>query len=1196
MNQNDSIETFIESEFKHINRLATQRRLSDALNRCLKIFGIYPNNPRVLQGLGILRFRTGEPDEGERLLKSAIDLDPEYADAYFNLGMMLRNSCRFDEAESLYRKALELDPLHYKALSSLAFILTKKKRFQEANECCIQAIKINPRYSNAYENLGYIMGALGHLGESVRLHRKALSFRNNEAAHSSLLFSLNALYGVSQPEIFSEAKIWGKKYLRSHIAVKCHLNSPIKERRIRIGYVSGDFKYHPVGYHLKPVFAAHDSSVVEIYMYNTFPNTDELTVELSEYSYAYRDISSMSDDDAERIIRDDNIDILVDLSGHTAFHRMHLFSRKPAPVQATWIGFFNTTGVPAIDYIISDPITIPIGQDDLFVEKVTRLPNCRFCYSPPTYAPEIASLAAQKLGYITFGSFNKIAKINAETIILWCKIMSSISGSRLILKATSLEDDSLKNELARQFENHGIPRNRIDFRSDTPHPEMLAEYGDVDIALDTYPFNGGATTCEALWMGVPVVTLEGEIPISRQSKAFLHTIGHPEWVASSVEDYIKIALNLASDLKTLSKIRKKLRMEMNDSPLCDGHSFAKDLEKLYRQMWCTWCDTYSSAATLEPIKKISVEVVYNAGVTSMTDNDYQHAIQLFQEVLRRKPRHSLAANNLGICLFQIGSTIESVHSFKRAIRHDKQFCEAYSNLGKVLVELGLFRDAIKACTCAVRLQPNHINSLINLGNSYREVGKINEAYRSYQRVLEIDHRNVDALKLMSSASLACGDVDAAIDLLKKALKIQPQNISVISSLIFNSQYSSTTTQKSIFKLSRKYVDNIKISTSIKENNFFELKVPFRKSKLNVGFVSADFKSHPVGMLLVSLFKNNNNESMALYCYNNGRKNDGITDYYRLSAYGWREIAGLSDDEAEQLIKKDGIDILVDLSGHTDGNRLQMFSRRIAPVQASWLGYGHTTGLETMDYIIADDDLIRKNDERWFSEKIIRLPHGRFCFTPPSTSPEVVELPFNDNGYITFGCFNNLAKVSLEVVDVWANVLHSIPRSRLILKSKYFVDASVREKYRIEFKKRGISPRRLELRNQSGYYLMLCEYGDVDIALDPFPFSGGMTSLEALWMGVPVITLPGELPISRQTSSFLKQIGLSSLIASNKEEYVRISSLLAKDYSRLDIIRTTLREYMLNSPLCYGRSYADSLNNAFIMMTRCAQTLNKGLEL
>jgi predicted O-linked N-acetylglucosamine transferase (SPINDLY family) len=1173
-------EEHIEQEFKEINRLTDRGQLKKALKLCEALFVVYPEHPRVLQGLGLLRYRTlGDRQEAERLLRKAIQLKPDFADAYNNLGLVMHNAALQDEAEELFRTAVKYNPNGYKALTSLATVLITKDQIQEAQKLCERALLLNPKHPLIYQNLASIMLAYGKADEAIMYIRKSMKIMKTFSADSQLLFVMNLVPSLTQKDIFVESVRWGRKYSQNYYKKnRGHLNSNLPERIIRIGYVSGDFKLHPVTFHLKPVLAAHNKNRFEIFLYNSFPHVDKLTEELSEYASIYRDISSLSDDKVEALIRMDGIDILVDLAGHTAFNRLGLFVRKSAPIQVAWLGYFNTTGLSTIDYMISDLNTTPLGDDEFFSEQLYRLPNCRFCYQPMPIAPDVASTPALQNGYLTFGSFNAIQKITPTVIALWSRLLLMIPDARIILKSKFFKDTIIKDDFLCKFLAHGISAKRIELRPSSSYVDMLAEYGDIDIALDTFPYNGGATTCEALWMGVPVVTLEGGTPISRQSKAFLYTIGNPEWVASNAEEYIEIIQHLTANVNVLQLIRSGLRQKMDSSPLCDGKTFTGQLEATYRQMWQQWCATTTPR---ESFRQFTTDELCYAGLNYLKDGDVQRAFDLINRTLRRNPNHIQALNGLGKIYEKSGNYAAAKKIFRKAIRRDPLYFYSYFNMGFLLLNSAKFKEARKEFLCSLEINPDHIETLVNLGGAHRLLGCLSDAQHYCEKALQISPEHIAALSRLAFVLGDQGDNRRAIENLKRAMELEPDNFEVLSGLLAYMFYSIETHQKDIFELSSRIgtVMNRIVPSASKGQLSSDV-----RDHLRVGFVSPDFSLHPVGMLLVALFNEYNSERLSLYCYcNEPSKSDALTEWYQNVATAWRNISRTSDIEAAALIQDDKIDILVDLSGHTIRHRLQLFSLCPAPVQATWMGFGHTTGLNSIDYIIADSEFIRPQDEQWFAEKVMRLPSNRFCFVPPSPCPEVVEPSLYDNDYITFGSFNNPKKITEQVVAVWSQILKSVPQSRLILKYKTFGDKAVKTRYQELFKNHGVARRRIEFRRDSNSFFMMMEYGDIDIALDPFPFTGGMTSLFSLWMGVPIISLAGELPISRQTKSFLDLVGLNDLVAYTYDEYVSKAVALANDPQRLTEIRESLRQAMLESPLCDAKKYASDVCDLFFKM-------------
>jgi protein O-GlcNAc transferase len=541
--------------------------------------------------LGKLLQEQGNPEKAVSYYEAAVKLKPDFLDALSNLGNTLLTLNRPDEAVVLFNRALAIKPDFIAAYVNLAAALRAVQRLQEAVETCETALRLQPDLPEAHVNLGMALQALGRLDEAaVALEQGIRLAPGAQPVHTGLILNMHYQATVSEAEIFAAAQRFA-----TQLAVTANTrftNLPDPARRLRVGYVSGDFKQHPVGFFLSPVLANHDPASIEIYAYNNHTQNDWVTQQLRALCAQWRSVVGMSDQSFASLVAADGIDILVDLSGHTSDSRLGVFALKPAPVQLSWLGFWGTTGLPTIDYILSDVTTIPEGDERHYSETVFRLPDSRFCYAPPYYAPTPATTPAYlKNGYVTFGSFNNLSKIGPDVIELWARVLQQTPTARLLLKWASLADGAVRQSLFDSFALHGIGPERLTMRPASPHHEMLAEYGDMDIALDPFPFSGGLTSCEALWMNVPVVTLPGSRAVSRQTQGFLRAIGLPELVASSADDYVRITTDLAADRPRLAELQRTLRRRMAASPLCDGYVFTRNLEAAYRTMWQSWCET-----------------------------------------------------------------------------------------------------------------------------------------------------------------------------------------------------------------------------------------------------------------------------------------------------------------------------------------------------------------------------------------------------------------------------------------------------------------------------------------------------------------------------------------------------------------------------------------------------------------------------
>jgi len=580
--------------------LREQARLEEAVACYQRALALKPDHAKACFQLGDCLKTLGRLEEAAAALQQAVAVQPDFAEAHWALANCRFDQGRLDEAMAGYQRALQLAPDFAGAHYGAGNVRFERSCHEEAATSYRRALAIYPDYADAHNNLGNTLQAQGRTVEAIASYRRGLAVKPDFArVHSNLLFALNYPAEVSAEALFAEHRAFESQHALALAGeVQPHDNERSPERRLRVGYVSADFKYHPVGYFFEPVLAAHDRAQVEIYCYSNVSQPDEITARLQAKATVWRNIAALDDAALANLIREDGIDILVDLSGHTGGNRLLAFARKPAPIQVGWLGYFNTTGLDAMDYAIWDGASLPPEAERWFTEKIVRMPDSRFCYLPPSYAPSVAPLPALKRGgAITFGSFNNIAKISPAVVGLWSQLLHAVPRARLLLKWKSLGDDTVRQRYLQLFAAHGIDADRLELRGETPHQQMLAEYGDVDIALDPFPYSGGLTSCEALWMGVPVVTLAGPRPVSRQTLGYLSLLNLQDLAAGSEDQYVQIAANLAHDLDRLADLRSGLRDTMAASPLCDGPRFARNLEQRYRAMWSDWCGNPGSSET-----------------------------------------------------------------------------------------------------------------------------------------------------------------------------------------------------------------------------------------------------------------------------------------------------------------------------------------------------------------------------------------------------------------------------------------------------------------------------------------------------------------------------------------------------------------------------------------------------------------------
>ncbi len=569
-------------------------QFDDAMTHYRRALDIQPEFAEAHGNLGKVLNDLGRLEEAVTSYRRALEIKPSIAETHYNLGNALNDLGRHADATASYGRALELRPEFAEAHSNLGNALQDLGRLDDAVLSYWRALDINPDYQEAHFNLGSAMQNLGQFDAAESSYRRALEINPDfGTAQSNLLFMHNYVADRDPPTLLAEARRFGELAARLARPFTAWRNAPEPDRCLRVGFVSGDLREHPVGYFAEGVLASlsrEASGRLELFAYPTHLCADAVAERIKACCCGWRSLVGISDESAAERIREDGIDILIDLSGHTAHNRLPLFAWKPAPVQASWLGYFATTGVAAIDYLIADHWTLPESEEANFTEKIWRLPETRLCFTPPNEPLDVTPLCALSNGYVTFASFNHVSKINDDVVALWARVLDAVPRSRLLLKAKQITEASVRHQVITRFAAHGIDAERLILEGPVSRSQYLAAYQRVDIGLDPFPYPGGTTTVEALWMGVPVLTLAGERFLSRQGVGLLMNAGLPEWVAVSPEDYVARAVSHSKDLNALAELRNGLRKQALGSPIFDTRRFAHHFEIALRGMWQRWCD------------------------------------------------------------------------------------------------------------------------------------------------------------------------------------------------------------------------------------------------------------------------------------------------------------------------------------------------------------------------------------------------------------------------------------------------------------------------------------------------------------------------------------------------------------------------------------------------------------------------------
>ena len=602
-------------------------RLEEAIHAYRHALTINPGFAETHSNLGSALKELGRLDEAIACFSQALKIHPALAEAHHNLGLTFQQQGQLDQAIACYRHALGIKPDDAQAHNSLGTALCEREQYQQALEHFRLAIEIDPGNADGHLNEAITLAAIGQSATAITSFQRALEIdpERRDAhlgmsnvlkdmgeyesalksvrraleldpgcflAHNNLLFIYNYVAGQPPSLPFADAQRFGEMAARLAHPHTSWPNVPDPDRRLRVGLVSGDLGDHPVGYFLESVLTALSSQTparVDLFAYTNRAGDDMMSQRLRACCKEWRSVVRLSDEALAQCVREDGIDLLIDLSGHTARNRLSAFALKPAPVQLTWLGYLATTGLATVDYVIADAWTFPEAEEVNFTEKVWRLPESYLCFTPPAHDVMPAAPPAISNGYVTFGSCNNLTKMNDDVVALWSRVLMAVPNSRLLLKSTQLHADVVRKKVVERFGAHGIEAERLILKTPVPRGEHLATYHEMDIALDPFPYPGVTTSVESLWMGVPVLTLAGERFLSRQGVGLLMNAGLPEWVAKDLNDYVARAVAHSGDLQGLTRLRASLRQQVLASPIFDAPRFAIHFEAALRGMWQLWC-------------------------------------------------------------------------------------------------------------------------------------------------------------------------------------------------------------------------------------------------------------------------------------------------------------------------------------------------------------------------------------------------------------------------------------------------------------------------------------------------------------------------------------------------------------------------------------------------------------------------------
>ncbi|WP_200930589.1 tetratricopeptide repeat protein [Pseudorhodoferax sp. Leaf274] len=1226
-------------------------------------------------------FRSRRFAEGAALAQALTERCPDHGFAFKALGVMLQPLGRPVEALAAKRRAAALLPQDAEAQCNLGVTLQDQGLLVEAETVLLRALALRPDYREAHNNLAVTYQKLGRIDASIQHFQRALAIDPGyEDIYSNMLFTLNYHPDLSDAEVAAHYREYDRRFgLPLRGTWQAHANARTAERRLKVGYVSPDFRRHACQRFLEPLLAAHDKAVVEVYAYAELAREDEVTQRYQALVDHWVPTRGVGDADLARRIRADGIDVLVDLAGHTVRNRLGVFAHKPAPVSVSWMGYGTTTGLSAIDHYLADAANLPQGCEALFAETPWRLPLA-WAFRPAEGMGDCGPLPARARGHVTLCTLTRSVRINHRTLRAWAAILQRLPTARLVIDSSSFVDPSAQAALAQRFAEQGVDPARLQIGYHSPPWDLLR---GADITLDCFPGNSGTTLFESLWMGVPFVTLAGRPGVGRMGSSVLHGVGHPEWIATDEAAYVDKVVALASDMDALERLRHGLRARMQASPLRDEAGFAHEVEQAYRAMFTAWCatDPHPLHALVRRAQEVydegnrlradgqseAAESCYrralawvpefaeaqsNLGLVLQERGALDEAERCYREAVALQPDQATAHYNLGVCLKAAHKTAEAEAAFRQALALQPDFQSALLNLDRLLQEQGRAIESETWWRQALRERPDFVAGYLNLAQVLRQQQRNGEALDCVRRGLEIEPDNLQllyagvavqrSLHRLDEAEALCRRVlalapDAAVawnhlaevhnaaqrlveaeagyrhaialdpqlaqahgslgivlqnqgrqaeaeDSMRRGLQLQPNDRNAHGNLLFVLNYHPDKTGEQVFAEYQAYDQRFHAPQKAAWRAHGNAALRRRRGgmrALKVGYVSPDFRQHSVTNFLEPLLAQHDHGAVQVHAYAELQHEDPATLRYKRLVDHWVPTRGMSDQALAERIRADGIDVLVDLAGHTGGNRLGVFALKPAPVSVSWMGYGTTTGLSAIDWFLTDVQHTPPGSEHLLSEAPWRLPTA-FVFRPAGAARmgDPGPLPALRHGGVRFCTLTRAVRINDHTVRVWSRLLQRVPTATLVIDSRSYQDAETQATLAARFAAHGIARERLLIGHHTPPWDLLRE---VDIMLDCFPHNSGTTLFESLYMGLPFVTLASRPSAGRLGSSILAGIGHPEWIADTEQEYIDKAAALAADLPRLAALRASLRAEMQQSRLMDEPAFARSVEDAYRQM-------------
>ena len=1151
-------------------------------------------------------------------LDLALALDTKNVGAWNNRGCALQNLGRHQEAIASFDTAIAHDSRSVQAFVNRGAALGALKRNAEAAADFQRALKIDPEFPYARGNLAlYRMHACDW--RDFESQKAALAARLNAGQHVVFPF-INVALSHSMADQLQCARLWVAREAPP-APTPLWRGESYRHGKIRVAYVSADFHAHATAALMAGVFERHDRNRFELTALS-FGRDDrsEMRARVMAAFDRFIDVREKSDVEIAKLIRELEIDIAVDLKGYTKEHRSGIFAHRPAPIQASYLGYPGTMGAPYFDYIIADPAVIPDEHRRYYTEQIAYLPDSYQCNdSARPIAGRVFTRHEAGLPETSFVfcCFNNNYKITPDIFALWMRLLGKVSGSVLWL----LEDNrDAAHNLRREAQAHGIEANRIVFAPRLSGAEHLARHRLADLFLDTQPYGAHTTASDALWAGLPVLTARGPTFAARVAASLLHAAGMEELIAESLAAYEAMALRLAHDPDALAATKAKLARNRDICPLFDTTRFTRNLEAAYGSMWQRWqrgepaksflVERNNDSVAAAPIPDAAVGA-YIQGCKLAAENQMDQAMAAFERAITIAPHFAEALVNRGAILLAGKKYEEALKSFDAALAINPAMMEAWNNRGNALAEMGRHGEAVASYDKVLAASPAVFETLLNRSNALLALRRVQDALAGFDGALRARPDSAAALKGRANALFELKRFDEAIAGYEGVLARDPDYAYAVGDLAFSKLQCCDWRSWS--------EDRERIAAALRNGkrvvNPFELLAlssdseaqkqgagiwvadkypalpepawPRRKpgtKKLRVAYLSGDFRDHAVAHALAGIFEHHNATQFETIGVSWGADDRGEMRARLSRAFSqFVDAEGQSDSQVVQRLRDMEIDIAVDLMGFTLESRTSIFAARAAPIQVNYLGFAGTMNAPYMDYVVADRVVIQEDEQRHYGETIIYLPDSYFpahAPRPVGSAPSRREAGLPDTGFV-FASFNNSYKFSPSQFDIWMRLLKGVEGSVLWLSA--LNEGAARNLVR-QAQMRGIDPSRLIFaRYVPGRDAHFARLGLADLFLDTLPYNAHATAADALVAGLPVLTCKGTSFAGRVAASLLHAAGLPELITQSLDAYEALAMRLASEPTMLAGLRHRLAENRDTHPLFDTARFTRHLEAAYLQM-------------